>query len=225
TAEQQKAAEWFGRATVLDPDRETAYRYWGDSLIKQGKVTEAGDKFVEAYIAEPYNRLARAGLINWGERVHVALAHPRVELPANVTKKSEKETTITLDINALKKDDKSGSSAAWLVYSLSRANWASSEFPKQYPEEKTYRHSLKEEVAAIRAALKALDEKKPANTANVDPSLLILKKLDKEGLLESYILLAMPDDGIAHDFAAYRKTNVADLRRYVKQYVLTGGGQ
>ena len=225
TADQLKAGEWFARATAIDPNRETAYRYWGDSLIKQGKVTEAGDKFVEAFIAEPYNRLARAGLVNWGERVHVALAHPRVELPANVTKKSDKETTITLDINALKKDDKSGSSAAWLTYSLVRANWASSEFPKQYPDEKTYRHSLKEEAAAIRAALKALDEKKAANAADVDPSLQILKKLDKEGLLESYILLAMPDEGIARDFPAYRRTNVENLRRYVKQYVLTGGGQ
>jgi hypothetical protein len=52
-----------------------------------------------------------------------------------------------------------------------------------------------------------------------------LKKLDKDGLLEAFILLAMPDAGIAADFADYRKTNVAELRRYVKQYVLTGGGQ
>jgi hypothetical protein len=35
----------------------------------------------------------------------------------------------------------------------------------------------------------------------------------------------MPDEGIANDFVAYRKTNVENLRRYVKQYVLTGGGQ
>jgi tetratricopeptide (TPR) repeat protein len=53
TAEQRKAAEWFAKAIEIDPDRETAYRYWGDSLMKQARVTEAGDKFVEAYIAEP----------------------------------------------------------------------------------------------------------------------------------------------------------------------------
>jgi hypothetical protein len=33
----------------------------------------------------------------------------------------------------------------------------------------------------------------------------------------------MPDEGIARDFIAYRRTNVENLRRYVKDYVLTGG--
>jgi hypothetical protein len=193
--------------------------------MKQGKVTEAGDKFVEAFIAEHYNRLARAGFVNWGERVHIALAHPPIEIPANVAKKNDKQTTITLNADMLKDDDKTGSSAAWLMYSLVRASWASEEFLKQYPNEKTYRHSLKEEAAALRAALKALEGKKGADPAKVERSLQILKKLDTEGLLESFILLAMPDDGIAKDFVAYRRTNAGDLRRYVKEYVLTGGGK
>jgi hypothetical protein len=55
--------------------------------------------------------------------------------------------------------------------------------------------------------------------------LTLLAKLDKEGLLESFILLALPDAGIAQDYPAYRRTNLEDLRRYVKQYVLTGGKQ
>ena len=225
SAEQVKAGEWFARAIEINPDRETAYRYWGDSLMKQGRVTEAGDKFVEAYIDEPYSREARGGFIQWAERVHVSLGHPRVELPASVDKKSEKETTITLDPNMLKKDDKSGSAPAWLTYSLVRANWAGSEFLKQHPNEKTYRHSLKEEAAAMRAALKALDNQKAVKPEKIDPSFQVMRKLDKEGLLEAYILLAMPDEGIAQDFAPYRKSNIENLRRYVKQYVLTGGGQ
>src|SRR5215211_5198940 len=146
SAEQIKAGEWFTRAIEINPDRETAYRYWGDSLMKQGRVSEAGDKFVESYIAEPYSREARGGFIQWAEQVHVNLNHPRVELPASV-----------------------GSSAAWVTYGLVRANWASTEFLKQDPHEKTYRHSLKEEAAAMRAALKVLDEQKGAK--NVDPSL------------------------------------------------------
>jgi len=28
------AARWFARAIEIDPDRETAYRYWGDAMIK-----------------------------------------------------------------------------------------------------------------------------------------------------------------------------------------------
>ena len=222
-AEQQKAGEWYARAIAINPDRETAYRYWGDALMRQGRVTEAGEKFVEAFIAEPYNRLARAGFVNWGERVNIQLAHPKVELPANVAQKQGGGTTITLDPNALKKDDKSGSGAAWIMYGIIRASWTQGEFAKNYPNEKTYRHSLKEEAAAIRGALKAVENQKDQNS--LDRSLQILRKLDKEGLLEAFILLAMPDEGIANDFAEYRRTNLENLRRYVKQYVLTGGGE
>lgn len=223
TADQVKAADWFGRAVKINPDRETAYRYWGDSLMKQGKVTEAGDKFVEAYIAEPYNRLARAGFVSWGEKVHVELAHPRVELPANVAQKQEGQTTLTLDPEMFKKDDKSGSAAAWMTYGLIRTGWKTN-FAKEYPNEKTYRHSLKEEASAMRAALKVLGEQKGSDATKIDPSLQVIQKLDKEGLLEAFILLALPDAGIANDFTAYRKSNVEDLRRYVKLYVMTGGG-
>ena len=222
TAEQVKACEWFARAVAINPDRETAYRYWGDSLMKQGKVTEAGDKFVEAFIAEPYNRLARAGFLNWAERVHVTLSHPKVDVPTNVQRK-DKDTTITLDANLLGgKNDKSGAAAAWMMYGMIRAGWQS-EFAKEYPAEKTYRHSLKEEAAALRGALEAVKSRK-AGDKNIDPSLQVLRQLEKEGLLEAFILLALPDEGIAHDFAAYRKTNTENLRRYVKLYLMTGGG-
>lgn len=224
TAEQDKAAEWFGRAVKINPDRETAYRYWGDSLLKQGKVTEAGDKFVEAYIAEPYNRLARAGFVNWGDKVHVELAHPRVDIPTNV-KSKDKGTTITLDADIFngKDDKKNGAAAAWMAYGIIRASWQT-EFAKQYPNEKSYRHSLKEEAAALRGALEALQNQK-IDPKNEEASLQIVRKLNKEGLLEAFILLALPDEGIANDFPAYRKTNVDDLRRYVKLYVMTGGGK
>jgi tetratricopeptide (TPR) repeat protein len=221
--QQDKAGEWFARAVAIDANRETAYRYWGDALMKQGRVNQAGDKFVEAYIAEPYNRLARAGFVNWGQKINVELAHPKVEIPTSVTSQTNGSLTINVDPNALKKDDKSGSGAAWVTYGLVRGSWSSGEFAKQYPNEKTYRHSLKEEVAAIRAALKVLAETKNADPQKIDPSLKTLAKLDKEGLLEPFILLAMPDEGISKDFPAYRTNNVETLRRYVVNYVLTGG--
>ncbi len=223
TADQRKAGEWYQRAIDIDPDRETAYRYWGDSLMKQGRVTEAGDKFVEAYIAEPYSRLARAGFLNWGERVHVDLNHPLVEIPTNVTSKKEGEVTINVDPNSLKAGDKNGAGVAWITYGLVRGTWSATEFAKQYPDEKKYRHSLKEEAAALRAALKVFTEQQQKNSKLSDPSFQVIAKLDKEGLLEAFILLALPDEGIAQDFTAYRRTNVENLRRYVKQYVLTGG--
>ncbi len=222
SADHANAAEWYGRAIAMEPDRETAYRYWGDSLMKQGRLTEAGDKFVEAYLAEPYSRLSRAGFLNWGEKAHIELAHPKVDVPTDVTSK-DKNTTITLDANVLSKNDKTGAPAAWMAYGIIRASWQT-EFSKQYPNEKTYRHSLKEEAAALRGALEALKNQK-LDPKNIDPSLQILQKLDKEGLLESFVLLALPDAGIAQDFADYRKANLEKLRRYVKDYVLTGGGK
>src|SRR4030095_12659673 len=185
TADQQRAGEWFARAVNIDPDRETAYRYWADALMKQGRVPEAGDKYVEAFIAEPYNRLARGGLLTWAKKVNIAPAHPSVDLPENITAKNEKDATITLDPNALKKDD---SAAAWMIYGIIRAQWNPSELRKQYPNEKTYRHSLKEEAAAIRAALKTLNSN-PVKSDSIDPSLRVLKKLEQEGLLEAFILL------------------------------------
>ena len=73
--------------------------------------------------------------------------------------------------------------------------------------------------------MKALDGQKNVKAEKIDPSFQVIRKLDKEGLLEPFILLAMPDEGIAQDFKTYRSTNIENLRRYVKQYVLTGGGQ
>jgi hypothetical protein len=157
--------------------------------------------------------------------VNIELNHPALDIPTNVTSQQEGKVTINLDPNVLK-DDKSGASAAWLLYGLVRGGWASANFAKQYPNEKKYRHSLKEEADALRAAIKSYEEQQKKNSKSVpDPSLQTLAKLDKEGLLESYILLALPDEGIAQDYPAYRRTNLADLRRYVNEYVLTGGGK
>jgi hypothetical protein len=53
-------------------------------------------------------------------------------------------------------------------------------------------------------------------------SLAMLLKLETDGLLEPYILMARADRGIAQDFSAYRRSNIDKLRQYVVQYVLTG---
>lgn len=219
-ADQQKAGEWFARAVSLNPDRETAYRYWGESLIKQGRLTEAGNKFIESYLAEPYSRLARSGFLGWGDRANINLGHPEIDIPASVTPEENGKLSIGLDVNSLK--DKDGAGTAWMTYGLTRAAWSQGEFLKQYPNEKKYRHSLKEEAAALRAAIGALHNKKNG-PKKPDASLQMVDKLDQKGLLEAFILLGLPDAGIAQDYSEYRKTNLEKLRQYVNQYVLTGG--
>ena len=230
--EQAKAGEWFAKAIAIDPNRETAYRYWGDSLMVQGKMDEARDKFIEAYINEPYNRLATAGFVKWGNKNNIRLAHPRINIPTDVSSSDNVDTKITLDMSMLD-DKKNDGSSSWMMYGLTRASWHSGKdgklsesFSKAYPNEKKYRHSLAEEMDALKGVLTMLDEDlKKKKIKNLEPSLAVLKKLNDAGLLEAYILLARPDEGIAQDHAAYLKTNRDKLRRYVVEIVLTGGGQ
>lgn len=224
-----KAGEWFGRAISIEPDRETAYRYWADSLMMQGKTFEARDKYIESFIAEPYNRLARSGLIRWASQNNLRPAHPDIRIPGNVTTSPNGDVNIIMDESALKgKDD---GSAAWLMYSLARARWMggkngpSEKFAKQFPTERTYRHSLAEEMDAFRLVLSVVDEQlKDKKIKQLDPSLAMLVRLKEAGLLEPYILLARADDGIIQDYASYRRTNKANLRRYVIDFILTNGG-
>ena len=64
------AAEWFAKAIKLDPDKETAYRYWGDALGESGKNDEAREKYINAVIAEPYIRPPWTALRRWTDRVN-----------------------------------------------------------------------------------------------------------------------------------------------------------
>ena len=117
------------------------------------------------------------------------------------------------------KDD---GSSAWIVYGGTRSTWHKEKFAKAFPGEKTYRHSLAEEADALRSVITlATSDKK---TKTLSPSLAKLKKLNDEGLLEAYILLALPDEGISQDHPAYLKQNRDKLRRYMVEYVVTGGG-
>ena len=220
--QQEKAGEWFARAIKINPDRETAYRYWGDSLMKQGKSDEAREKFIEAFVAEPYSRLARNGFVQWANEKKVLLAHPQIDIPTNVTTMKDGKVTINLDPSTLK--ESGDGSGAWMMYGLSRASWATGEFAKEYPNEKAYRHSLKEEASALRAVIASVRiQQKEKKISQLNPSLARLIMLEDDGLLEPYILMARPDQGIAQDYSAFRRANIEKLRRYVVEYVLTAG--
>jgi len=223
--EFDKAGIWFAKAIAIDPNRETAYRYWADGLALSGKEKEAVDKYLDAIIAEPYSSAAWRGLSQYAQRSGIKLAHPKIEIPVNVSSSGKGETNITLGIGD-KTDD---GSFAWTMYGLSRAVWLSDkdgklskDFSKAYPNEKVYRHSLAEEMDALHTVLTVLKEskevKKPAQ------SFVTLKKLNDEGLLESYILFVRADAGIKQDYPAYRQNNRDKLKRYLTDYVMKNGG-
>jgi hypothetical protein len=69
------------------------------------------------------------------------------------------------------------------------------------------------------------EQMKEKKIKQLNPSLAALVKLHEAGLLEPYILIARADDGIAQDYNAYCKNNRDKLRRYMIDYVLTGGGK
>jgi hypothetical protein len=102
--------------------------------------------------------------------------------------------------------------------------WRKTDFFKTYPEEKFYRHSLKEEAAALRMVAEACSKDlKSGKVKTLEASLDSLVQLNDAGFLEAYILFAHPDAGIAKDYAAYRKINRDKLRRYWLQVAIIPG--
>ncbi len=211
------AGIWFAKAIAINPDRETAYRYWGDALEAQGKINEARDKFVDAIVAQPYTRNSFVGLTQWATRHKVALGHPKIE-PPNSTRTENGKTTLSIDPKTLSSNDGSNN---WLMYDLTRIAWSKADFSKNYPEEKVYRHSLKEETAALRmVAEAAAKDLKSGKVKSLEASLDNLIKLNDAGLLEAFVLFARPDEGIVRDYVAYRRNNREKLRRYWLEIVI-----
>lgn len=222
----EKAEIWYQKAIAIDPNIETAYRYSATPLMKQEKYDLARDRYIEAFISEPFNRLARNGLVEWGNVTKTQLAHPDIKIPANISKSENGNTTITLGIGDDKKDD---GSFAWTAYAMSRAVWQngkdgqlSDKFKRAYPSETKYRHSLAEEMDGLTTLVNLVKQNKgkSSDVKILDPSLQKLIELQEKGLLEAYILLARPDDGIAADYIGYRNKNRDNLRRYIVEYVV-----
>lgn len=196
-----EAGVWFAKAVAIDADRETAHRYWGDALMMgQGKRDESREHFVDAIVAAPYTRQAWVGLSQWSNKYGVQLAHPHVDVPRNP-------------------DDVAGD-PVWGVYARTRVEWRTSRFAETYPKE-PYRHSLAEETAALRALAESAS-KVGWSGKDLPPSLINVIELNKAGLLEAYVLIALADEGIARDYAEYRKANREKLRRYLLDYVSSG---
>jgi tetratricopeptide (TPR) repeat protein len=218
------AAKWFARAIEVNPNRETAYRYWGDALLRIGNDPAASKpKFLDAIVAEPYNKLAWQGLQQWAQREQAVLLAPKIERPAAPAVDPKKPNNITINIDPGKTDDKQHPGAsAWLGYSLIRAGYRGDQFKKEFPGENAYRHSLKEEDAALTMVVTMLKEKKVA-PEKLDESLRNLVELSDAGMLDCWILISGADQGIAQDYDAYRKDHRQQLHDYLARFVVHGG--
>ncbi len=216
-----QAEAWYQKAIAINPMIETAYRYSATPLMRQGKIQEARDRYIEAFITEPYSNFALAGLVRWAELTKTPMRHPPIEIPTSVTFDDKGNAKVNLDPEGIKgKDD---GSFAWVGYGLQRTVWRKEKFAKTYPNETAYRHSLAEEADALRTVVKMASTSDQVKT--LTPSLTLLKKLDDDGLLEAYILLARPNEGIGKDYFQYLQTNRAKLIRYMKEYVVGRTGK
>lgn len=233
----EDAQPWFAKAVEINPNGETAYRYWADDLMKLGKVQEARDKFVEAYIAQPGNRLTVAALTNWAKGQGISLAQPAVKIPITIAPDGD-GYVMTVQVGALNNasplkipfkpmpDGQSYGASfnpallnnptfmAWTKYAGSRMLWAKTYFGA-HPGQTSVRNNLPEEAQALRVAISELD----ANAKDLDTSLVTLMKLDKDGVLEAFVFLARGDQGIMQDYPAYLAEHRDVLRRYVMTWV------
>ena len=205
----ENAEKWYQKAIAIDPNRETAWRYSATPLMKQKKYDQARERYIEAFIVEPYNSMSSRGINQWAEIVGKNLGHPEVKVPEFQID----ENGLIVPKALIADTDKELS--PWKAYFAVRETWMKEKFLKASPSSKEYRHSVQEEVEALRAAVRSAQEKK-AKTKHFD----ILAKLDTDGLLEAFVLLGLPDRGIAADHAEYLKNNRPKLRKYVADYVI-----
>jgi tetratricopeptide (TPR) repeat protein len=216
----EKAGNWFARAIQIDPNRETAHRYWGDALMLQKKPSEALKKFVEAIVAEPYNQRPYVGLTQWAEQVRVGLGHPEIKQPppSMRSRQGQSGTTITIDPATL--DPKQGPAYYWSFYELIRTSYSVNAFSRDHPNEKEYRPSLKEEASALTVVAETASRDVSSGKFKADPSLENLIKLWRAGLIEAYVLFARANEGIARDYDSYRKEHREKLRQYWLEFVI-----
>jgi len=217
---QGSAGEWFARAIQIDPNRETAYRYWADSLLALGRNNEARLKFIDAIVAEPSRQRAWDGAQKWAHLNKIELHLLRLEDKAQVTRQDDHNINITLDNSAFaKKNDLNG--VAWTSYGLTRVLWQGERFKKEFPNEPKYRRTMKEDFDCLRSRLAILKEQKhfDKQKTSLPPSPLELLKIDDAGLLEPFVLISRADNDIAQDYPAYREVNREKVRVYRDTFV------
>lgn len=216
----EAAAKWFQAAIDLNPNIETAHRYWGDALAKAKREDEALGHYIDAFVAEPYSRTARIGLQQWSDRNGVKLRKPYVPVPpaptVSLEENAKPKVTINIGPDTLK-NPRTG--AAWLVYATTRGTWMVSEFAKHFPQEPKYRHSLMEEGDALKIALASL-KLDQLDLQGADADVRDLVALGNAKMIDAYILLQAPDEGIAQDYNAYRVANRDKLTAYFRQFVI-----
>jgi tetratricopeptide (TPR) repeat protein len=210
----EAAGDWFARAIALNPNAETAYRYWGDALMRAGRGEEARSKFIDAFIAEPYSQSARTGLAQFAKMSGARIGRPAITPFSGLPRTAD--GGVTIDLKAPQQDPMA---AAWVAYATAKAQWSKEEFLKRFPSETVYRHSLAEEIEAFGRLLSFADDQEAKGQPITDPQVATIRGLRDRGLLEAYVLLHAPTAGVSRDYAAYRAQHRNRLQAYMDAMV------
>jgi len=210
------AGEWFARAVQIDPNRETANRYWGDALQAMDKNEEARGKYISAIIAEPFSRLSWSGLAQWSQHNKARLNWVRLQDKVTLTQEGTK-FNVSLD-PSLAKD--SASALAWTAYGTTRVTWKGG-FSSRFPKEAKYRRTLQEELECLTAMVNAVREQKdPSKLRDLDPAIQSIVKIQEAGFLEPFVFFNRQDNEIAQDYGPYREAHRDLLYRYFDEFVV-----
>jgi len=227
------AGIWYAKAIAIDPDRETAYRYWGDELLMAGDSNGARVKFELAMAAEPYTLSTMSGLKQWGVQTHIALLNPVMHRPY-LPRANGKIT------NADQFAETGDGRSCWLVYAQSRMahdpnvifdEWVMAGSVPNTPElnfvPNGYIHTLAEEVDAINALLDDLKKKLDAGTVTEEkllPEMKAMLQMQKDHMLEPFILLNFNDAGLRHGYPEYRAAHRDQVVAYIDRYLIDHSG-
>jgi tetratricopeptide (TPR) repeat protein len=220
------AGIWFQKAIDIDPNRETAYRYWGDALFKSGARDAAKAQYEGSIVAEPYAKQGWIALQQWSTLMKVPLRVPQIALPKYTAKDGVLDPDPALQTDAAK----SSGRAAWIAYETCRVKHAAKTNTTGFSvgadgstKPTGYYHSLVEESECLRATLADLRGRLldgSVTTQTLDPSLQALDALDRAGVLECWILLNSGEQGVGFDYPAYRNAHRAELIAYIDRYLI-----
>jgi len=227
------AGIWFAKAIAIDPDRETAYRYWGDALLQAGDSNGARSQFEQAIAAEPYTLSTMSGLKQWGALAHTAVLNPIMHHPYLPGANGK----IT---NADQFAETGDGRSCWLVYAQSRLahdpnvifdEWVMAGAVIQSPQlnfvPNGYIHTLAEEVDAINAMLDDLKKKMSAGSVTEEkllPEMKAMLQMQKDKMLEPFILLNFNDAGLRHGYPEYRAAHRDQVVAYIDRYLIDHSG-
>ena len=208
----EAACQAYQKATELNPNIETAYRYWGNALMRGGSVEQALERYAQAVVADPGSQLAwERGLKRWTEATGARLGVPKVTPRAGLG--DDGKTIVIYSA------DSAETSAPWLAYAAARMLYRSETYPKQFPG-KPYRHSLAEEAEALKDLASVASELTASGKLKSDADLSLLMRLQKDGLMEPFVLFSMADQEIIEDFEGYRQSHRDRLVKFLVDYVV-----